>query len=83
MVCLCLWCGVWYNGGMIKNDYTAEMAFILGDALSEFEECAVLDAMADEVEMTEEVVDDWYQTLLDRELEREAWADFWNDKERG
>ena len=70
---------------MIKNDYTAEMAFILGDALSDFEECAVLDAMADEVEMTEEVVDDWYQTLMDRELEREQrdiWSDFWNDKER-
>ena len=70
---------------MIKNDYTAEMAFILGDALSDFEECAVLDAIADEVEMTEEVVDDWYQTLLDRELvreEREVWSDFWNDKER-
>ena len=71
---------------MIKNDYTAEMAFILGDALSDFEECAVLDAMANESEMTEEVVDDWYATLLDRELEREQrelWSDFWNDKERG
>ena len=70
---------------MIKNDYTAEMGFILGDAITEFEECAVLDAMADEVEMTEEVVDDWYQTLIDQELareERELWADFWNDKER-
>ena len=71
---------------MIKNDYTAEMAFILGDALSDFEECAVLDAMANESEMTEEVIDDWYATLLDRELERdqrELWSDFWNDKERG
>jgi len=70
---------------MIKNDYTAEMGFILGDAITEFEESAVLDAMADEVEMTEEVVDDWYQTLIDQELareERELWADFWNDKER-
>ena len=68
---------------MIKNDYTAEMGFILGDAITEFEKDAVLDTMADEAEMTEEVVDDWYATLLDRELEREAWADFWNDKERG
>ena len=70
---------------MIKNDYTAEMGFILGDALTEFEEDAILNAMADEAEMTEEVVDDWYQTLLDRELEREQreiWSDFWNDKER-
>ena len=70
---------------MIKNDYTAEMGFILGDAITEFEESAVLDAMADETEMTEEVIDDWYATLLDRELEREEreiWSDFWNDKER-
>ena len=70
---------------MIKNDYTAEMGFILGDAITEFEEAAVLDAMADEVEMTEEVIDDWDATLLDRELqreEREVWSDFWNDKER-
>ena len=70
---------------MIKNDYTAEMGFILGDAITEFEEAAVLDAMADEVEMTEEVIEDWYATLLDRELqreEREVWSDFWNDKER-
>ena len=70
---------------MIKNDYTAEMGFILGDAITEFEADAVLDAMADETEMTEEVVDDWYATLLDRELEREQreiWSDFWNDKER-
>ena len=67
------------------NDYTAEMGFILGDAITEFEKDAVLDAMADESEMTEEVVDDWYATLLDRELEREQreiWSDFWNDKER-
>ena len=70
---------------MTKNDYTAEMGFILGDAISEFEKDAVLDAMADETEMTDEVVDDWYATLLDQALayeEREAWADFWNDKER-
>ena len=70
---------------MIKNDYTAEMGFILGDAITEFEKDAVLDAMANETEMTEEVVDDWYATLLDRELEREEreiWSDFWNDKER-
>jgi len=70
---------------MITNDYTAEMGFILGDAITEFEEVAVLDAMADEAEMTEEVVDDWYATLLDRELEREQreiWSDFWNDKEQ-
>ena len=63
---------------MIKNDYTAEMGFILGDAITEFEECAVLDAMADESEMTEEVVDDWYQTLIDRAEARQ----FYNDKER-
>ena len=63
---------------MIKNDYTAEMGFILGDAITEFEDVAVLDAMADESEMTEEVVDDWYQTLIDRAEARK----FYNDKER-
>jgi hypothetical protein len=57
----------------------------MGDALDEYAQVQVLEAMADEVEMTEEVVDDWYQYLLDRELareEREVWSDFWNDKER-
>jgi len=64
---------------MNERQYTAEMGFILGDAITEFEECAVLDAMADESEMTEEVVDDWYQTLINAALA----ADFLNDKERG
>jgi|TARA_R110000744_G_scaffold41627_2_gene94490 hypothetical protein len=70
---------------MNERQYTAEMGFILGDAITEFEEVAVLDAMADESEMTEEVIDDWYATLLDRELareQRELWSSFWNDKER-
>ena len=83
---------------MIQHDYSAEWGFILGDALSEFDSTAhndeaqyqeehtlVLEAMADDAEMTDEVVDDWYQTLFDQALayeEREAWADFWNDKER-
>jgi hypothetical protein len=83
---------------MKVNDYSAEWGFILGDALSEFDSTShsaeaqyeeeqrdLLEAMADESEMTDEVVDDWYQTLFDQALayeEREAWADFWNDKER-
>ena len=70
---------------MINDKHTAEWGFILGDALEDYDQVQVLEAMADEVEMTEEVVDDWYQTLLDEELareEREVWADFWNDKER-
>ena len=53
---------------MITNDYTAEMGFILGDALTEFDEAAAREAMADEAEMTEEVGDDWYESLI-RELE--------------
>ena len=68
---------------MNERQYTAEMGFILGDAITEFEADAVLDAMADESEMTEEVIDDWYATLLDRELEqqqRELWSDFWNQE---
>ena len=53
---------------MNERQYTAEMGFILGDAITEFEEVAVLDAMADESEMTEEVIDDWYATLLKETL---------------
>ena len=59
---------------------------LMGDALEEYAQVQVQEAMADESEMTEEVVDDWYQYLLDKELareEREVWSDFWNDKERG
>ena len=83
---------------MINDQYTAEWGFILGDALYEYnstshsaeaqyeeEQRDLLEAMADEVEMTDEVVDDWYQSLLDKELareEREVWSDFWSDKER-
>ncbi len=83
---------------MIQHDYSAEWGFILGDALDEYnstshsaeaqyeeEQRDLLEAMADEVEMTDEVVDDWYQSLLDKELareEREVWSDFWSDKER-
>jgi hypothetical protein len=95
---LVLWgvCGI--IDPMMSNQYTAEWGFILGDALDEYnstshsaeaqyeeEQRDLLEAMADEVEMTDEVVDDWYQSLLDKELareEREVWSDFWNDKER-
>jgi len=42
---------------------------LMGDALEEYAKAQVLEAMADESEMTEEEI--------------EAWADFWNDKERG
>jgi hypothetical protein len=68
---------------MIKN--SAEWGFILGDALEEYDQVQVLEAMADESEMTSGDLDDWYQHLLDEALaqeEREVWADFWNDKER-
>ena len=68
---------------MIKN--SAEWGFILGDALEEYDQVQVLEAMADESEMTSGDLDDWYQHLLDKALaqeEREVWADFWTDKER-
>ena len=70
---------------MISNGYSAEWGFILGDALEEYDQVQVLEAMADESEMTSGDLDDWYQHLLDKALaqeEREVWADFWNDKER-
>ena len=69
---------------MIKH--RAEWNEILGDMVDDVrEEREVLEAMADESEMTSGDLDDWYQHLLDKALaqeEREVWADFWNDKER-
>ena len=41
----------------------------MGDALDEYTQAQVLEAIADESEMTEEEIN--------------LWADFWNDKERG
>ena len=83
---------------MMINDYSAEWGFILGDALDEFDNTShsaeaqyeeehrdLLEAMADESELTPADLDDWYQHLMDQELareEREVWSDFWNDKER-
>ena len=58
---------------------------LLGDMIEDAQESEVLEAAADEQELTEADLDDWYQTLIDQALayeEREAWADFWNDKER-
>jgi len=40
----------------------------MGDALDEYTQAQVLEAMADESEMTNADI--------------EAWADFWNDKEQ-
>mgnify|MGYP001247671549 FL=1 len=69
---------------MIKH--SAEWNEILGDMVDDVrEEREVLEAMADESEMGDADYDDWYQHIseeLARE-EREIWADFWNDKERG
>ena len=69
---------------MIKH--SMEWNEILGDMVDDVrEEREVLEAMADESEMTSGDLDDWYQLLLDKALaqeEREVWADFWNDKER-
>lgn len=69
---------------MIKH--SMEWNEILGDMVDDVrEEREVLEAMADESEMTSGDLDDWYQHLLDEALaqeEREVWADFWNDKER-
>jgi hypothetical protein len=83
---------------MKVNDYSAEWGFILGDALSEFdstshsaeaqyeeEHMLILEASADESELTPADLDDWYTMLLDESLvreEREVWSDFWSDKER-
>ena len=51
---------------------------ILGDMIEDAQESEVLEAVADEQELTSTDLDDWYQTLIDR---AEALA-FYNDKER-
>jgi len=69
---------------MIKH--STEWNEILGDMVDDVrEEREVLEAMADESEMGDADYDDWYQHLIDElaREEREVWADFWNDKERG
>ena len=69
---------------MIKH--STEWNEILGDMVDDVrEEREVLEAMADESEMGDADYDDWYQHLIEElaREEREIWADFWNDKERG
>ena len=51
---------------------------ILGDMIEDTQESKVLEAVADEQELTSADLDDWYQTLIDRAEARE----FYNDKER-
>ena len=61
--------------GDLKDEYLAIQAA----------EEAVHEAIADEQELTETDLDDWYTMILDQDLvreEREVWSDFWNDKER-
>tara|TARA_R100001086_G_scaffold179510_1_gene99593 strand:+ start:251 stop:487 length:237 start_codon:yes stop_codon:yes gene_type:complete len=43
---------------------------------------AVHEMIADDDELTEEMVDDWYASLTTDALGEEAWSDFWSDKDR-
>ena len=61
---------------MIKH--SMEWNEILGDMIEDAQESEVLEAAADEQELTSADLDDWYQTLIDRAEARE----FYNDKER-
>ena len=57
---------------------------LMGDALEEYAQVQVLEAMADESEMGDADYEEWFQFInegLEAE-ELEIWNDFWNDKER-
>lgn len=58
--------------------HSMEWNEILGDMIEDTQESKVLEAVADEQELTSADLDDWYQTLIDRAEARE----FYNDKER-
>ena len=58
--------------------HSMEWNEILGDMIEDTQESKVLEAVADEQEVTSADLDDWYQTLIDRAEARE----FYNDKER-
>ena len=65
---------------MIKH--SMEWNEILGDMIEDAQESDVLEAAADEQELTSADLDDWYQQLIDeaqRQEEIEIWADFWKD----
>ena len=53
-------------------------------AIQAAEEAAIHEVIADEQELTEADLDDWYASLIDeaqRQDEIEVWADFWKDHE--
>ena len=53
-------------------------------AIQAAEQAAIHEATAQEQELTEADLDDWYATLLGDALiqeETEIWADFWKDHE--
>jgi uncharacterized damage-inducible protein DinB len=73
----------------INENIWIEQLELKGDAIEDTNaarEQAEMDAIhemiADETELTEEVVDDWYATLITDAEGEEAWSDFWSDKDR-
>ena len=58
--------------------HSMEWNEILGDMIEDTQESKVLEAVADEQELTSADLDDWYQPLIARAEARE----FYNDKER-
>jgi len=66
----------------INENIWIEQLELKGDAMDEVRE--VHEAIADEQELTEADLDDWYTSLIDealRQEEIEIWADFWKDHE--
>ena len=68
----------------INENLSIEHYEIMGDMMEDAQQSEILEAVADEQELTSHDHDDWYQQLIDEALlqeEREIWANFWNDKE--
>jgi len=73
----------------INENIWIEQLELMGDAIEDTNaarEQAEMDAIheiiADENELTEEMVDDWYASLITDAEGEAAWSDFWSEKDR-
>ena len=73
----------------INENIWIEQLELKGDAIEDTnaareqaEMDAVHEMIAEETELTEETVDDWYASLTTDAEGIEAWSDFWSDKDR-
>ena len=73
----------------INENLHIERLELMGDAIEDTQAArdqaemdAVHEMIAEDTELTEETVDDWYASLTTDALGEEAWSDFWSDKDR-